>query len=59
MRFRVTRPANKKAGQCPAFKSPCLIAALFCGAPAMIGLFYFPTAVLRPSNTLALTEAWR
>lgn len=30
--------ANKKAGQSPAFNSPCLIVAVY-SAPAMIGLF--------------------
>ena len=30
---------NKKAGQCPAFKSPCLSCGAFYSRSAMIGLF--------------------
>jgi hypothetical protein len=33
---------NKKAGQCPAFKSPCLSPRWLIRALAVFGLFYFP-----------------
>jgi hypothetical protein len=45
-------PNNKKAGQSPAFKSPCLSRRLLICALAMFGLFYFPI-LLRSCNTVA------
>jgi hypothetical protein len=46
---------NKKAGQCPAFKSPCLFLWRLVRALAMIGLFT-SRILLFPSNTLAPTR---